>query len=286
MWRGLLAQNLEKATVTVFGIAVDKNCSVGYGAKEAPKRIRVCSEHLPPVSADGVIIPPCLYDMGDVKKYDYLAVREKMAAAKGKSLRLILGGDHSVSIHTQKAYRELKKGKIGIIHIDAHADICDVYHGSKYSHACVNRRALENGYKEEDICLLGIRSYEPQEVEFLRSSKVTVYRADEIRSQGEEEIIRKVVEKFEGYDGIYLSFDIDGVDPAFAPGTGTPEHFGLTSVCVQRILSALYERLPVDVMDLVEVSPPNDINDVTTWLALKYILEILKLHCKKEKNDE
>jgi agmatinase len=125
--------------------------------------------------------------------------------------------------------------------------------------------------------MLGIRSFERQERDFLETSKVTLYTAEQIFEEGIGAVVEKVLQKYEGYDAVYLSLDIDSVDPAFAPGTGTPEAFGLSSKDLLKILTGLIKNLPVRVMDIVEVSPPLDTNNITTWLALKYILEILYL---------
>ncbi len=281
MWRELLSKDFKQADIAVFGIAVDENCSVGRGTAVAPKTMRECSEYLPPYTAKGERLRRVLWDLGDVLQFDYEQVREKMSACQNKKCTIVLGGDHSVSILTEKAFRSLHKGKIGLIHVDAHADICDVYMGSNNSHACVNRRALENGYAAEDIALVGIRSFEEQEVEFLASNPVSVLRADEVEEKGAKAVVEELCEKYVGYDAVYLSFDIDAVDPAYAPGTGTPEPFGLSNLTVLTILKGLVEQLPVKVFDVVEVSPPLDVNNVTTWLALKYILEMINLIDKK-----
>lgn len=269
-WRELNAESFDSAEICLFGIAADEHCSVGKGTASAPSVMRECSAFLPPYTVGGKKIPPILCDMGDVEGYDYAEVEKRMERALGKKLTVMLGGDHSVSILSQKAFRKLVGGRLGIVHIDAHADICDVYDGTEFSHACVLRRALDNGFREEDITLVGIRSYEGQEAEFLSSSRVKVYGASEFSASVAEEII----EKYRDFDGIYVSFDIDAVDPAYAPGTGTPEAFGLHSAEVLKLLTALFGNLPVKMFDLVEVSPPLDVNNVTSWLALKYLLEI------------
>ena len=280
MWRGLLCDDKKDDDIVVFGIAVDENCSCGRGTAEAPRKMRELSEFLPPLTMSGSILPKALFDLGDITSFDYDAVLSKMLDGKGKKLTLMLGGDHSVSILTQKAYRQINSGKRGIIHIDAHADICEFYDGSKNSHACVNKRALDNGFAPEDITLLGIRSYEEQEVEFLKTSPIDIYSADALITDSDK-ILKEIVKKYSDYDGVYLSFDIDAVDPAYAPGTGTPEAFGLPSRTTLEIISRIINLLPVDVMDIVEVSPPLDTNNITSWLALKFILEIIDIINKK-----
>ena len=269
-WRDLNAANFDCADICLFGISADEHCSVGRGAAMAPKVIRKCSAYLPPYTIDGKRIPPLLYDMGDINGYYYAETEKRLNLALKKKLCVILGGDHSISILSQKAFRKLTKGKLGIIHIDAHADICDIYDGYNFSHACVLRRAIDNGFEEEDITMVGIRSFEEQEVSFLSSSKVKVFRAKDFSQSIADEICRK----YQNYDAVYVSFDIDAIDPAFAPGTGTPEAFGLNSIELLKFLLSLFKNLPIRVFDIVEVSPPLDVNNVTTWLALKYLLEI------------
>lgn len=274
-WRGIKSDDFGSSDICLFGIAADEHCSVGRGAAKAPQEMRECSAFLPPFTMAGKKIPPKLFDLGDIEGYDYEKAEKFLSLALEKKLAVVLGGDHSISMLTQKAFRKKVSGKLGIIHIDAHADICDVYDGSEYSHACVLRRALDNGFSEEDIVMVGIRSYEEQEVNFLANSKIKVYSPEALTPETVEEIISK----FRGYDGVYISFDIDAVDPAFAPGTGTPEAFGLHSKTVLGLLIKLFEKLPVRVFDLVEVSPPLDVNDITVWLALKYLLEIFGVVC-------
>lgn len=285
MWRELLTESAEEADVVAFGIPIDENCSVGSGTSQAPRIMRECSEFLPPVTMNGEVIKACLCDVGDICDYDYEKVLEKFSLYKKQKLMLVLGGDHSVSILTQKAYKQVNGGKRGIIHIDAHADICDFYNGSKFSHACVNRRAIENGYLPRDITMLGIRSYEVQETQYLKENPVDIFSPAEVERIGAEEVLRRLCEKYADYDGVYLSFDIDAVDPAYAPGTGTPEAFGFSSKAVLELIKGVLQKLPIDVMDVVEVSPPLDCNNITSWLALKYILEVINIIQKKEKRN-
>ncbi len=281
MWRELLTHDMEKANVAVFGIPIDENASIGKGARLAPQTIRNNSEFLPPYTIDGEEITARVFDFGDVDGYSYESVLEKMQSAIKIGFTIVLGGDHSISILSQKAFKETRGGKVGLIHIDAHADICDTYDSSQYSHACVNRRALDNGYLPEDITMIGIRSYERQEVDFLSKNQIDIYTSNDVRRMGTKEVAKRLLEKYTCYDSVYLSFDIDAIDPAYAPGTGTPEAFGLHSVEVLDIILTIIKDLPVEVMDLVEVSPSLDTNFITVWLALKYFLEIFTVVSKK-----
>lgn len=285
MWREIITHDPNHANIGIFGIAIDENASIERGARLAPSVMREKSEYLPPYTIDGAEIKARVFDDGDVETFDDDAVLRKMRSALKTGFAVVLGGDHSVSILSQKAYRQCAAGKVGLIHIDAHADICDVYDSSKYSHACVNRRALENGYAPPDVTMIGIRSYERQEIEFLTQTPIEIYTSSDVRRLGVQHVIKRLAEKYADYDSVYLSFDIDAVDPAYAPGTGTPEAFGLTSLEVLDIITAVIKELPVGAMDVVEVSPPLDTNCVTVWLALKYLLEVFKIVSEKNKGE-
>ena len=168
-------------------------------------------------------------------------------------------------------------------HLDAHPDICDVYDGSIYSHACTNRRSIDYGYKPENVVLVGIRGFEAQEIEyFSKHPELKVYTTNLCYELGIKEVVNQLKEKFDDRYAIYLSYDIDINDPSYAPGTGTPEAFGLGSRMVLELVLGLIENLPVKAFDIVEVSPNLDCNDITTWLALKTIYEVFKVLINKE----
>jgi agmatinase len=195
---------------------------------------------------------------------------------------VFLGGDHSVSIPLKQAFAKLNQGKrLGIIHFDAHADICDIYDDSKLSHASVNARALENDFKDSDIMMVGIRSFEIQELPFLKNHPHQVLLASQLDTMQDFEIANEIITYFASFDAIYLSVDIDVLDPAYAPGTGTPEAGGLSSRRLLNIIRKLVRQLPIKAMDIVEISPPRDVNDITSWAALKLLLEIFSIKGQK-----
>ena len=287
-FRDLLTEDIKESDVILLGIPYDLGCSCGKGASDAPKVIRELSSFLPPFTADGKTLKNVkIYDYNDVEEYS--KIEEKFTEILNyDKFNLVLGGDHSVSIPTQKAFLDYCRGinKIPvIIHIDAHPDICDFYDGSKYSHACTNMRAIENGYDTKDITLVGIRGYEEQEVIYLANHKeLEVYNASYLNKFGFEEVLKSLFNKYKYSKEhlIYLSYDIDANDPSFAPGTGTPEAFGLNSIELLDFIKELYINLPIKVMDIVEVSPVLDTNNITSWLALKTVYEILGLISEKK----
>lgn len=279
-FRDLLTNDLEESDVILLGIPYDEGCSCGKGASLAPKVIRELSSFLPPFTADGKSLKNLkIYDYKDV--FEFSKIEDKFTEILNcNKFNLVLGGDHSVSIPTEKAFLDyatsLKKTPV-IIHIDAHPDICDFYDGSKYSHACTNKRAIDNGYKTENIVLVGIRGYEEQEVIYLNQHKeLEVYNASYLNEFGFDKVLESLFKKYKDDKYlVYLSYDIDANDPSFAPGTGTPEAFGLNSINLLNFIKELFLNLPIKVIDIVEVSPVLDANNITSWLALKTIYEIL-----------
>lgn len=289
-WRDLKVNSIEEARVVVAGIAYDLSASVGEGASIAPDKLRSLSYHLPAATKDGKSISELkIYDIGNIgdNNTGLNKVYEKSAEIFSlNKFPIFIGGDHSVTIPIQKAFYEYanKLGKIpAIIHIDAHPDFCDVYEGSKVSHACTNFRAYELGYKMDDIVLIGIRGFEEQEIElFSKHPEVSIYTSSLINEE-KVNVLKELKKKFDDKYLIYLSFDIDAIDPSFAPGTGTPETFGLTPTYINNLLNDIIEALPIVAWDIVEIAPPLDINDITSWTALKIMYEVFYTLNKKIK---
>lgn len=289
-FRELLTFDIEESNVILTGIPYDEGCSCGGGANLAPTKIRQLSSFLPPLSMDGELLTKIkLFDSGDLVKrsnyFEYLKEEAYQRLLKNK-FPIFIGGDHSVSIPLEQAfydYCEQNKKIPVIVHLDAHPDICHFYDGSLYSHACTNRRSIEYGYKPENIVLIGIRGFEEQEVEYFKEHpELKVYTANDCYLLGIQKIIDDLKYKFDDRYAIYLSYDVDINDPAYAPGTGTPEAFGLSSRMVLELILGLFENLNIKAFDIVEVSPKLDSNDITSWLALKTLYEVFNVLIKKE----
>lgn len=280
-WRDLQVDTLDEANVFVGSVSFDKNVSIEDGARFAPERLRHLSQFLPPASKDGIDLTTIrIYDFGDIGTNDteFPEIEEKAKEIYMlNQFTVMLGGDHSASIPLEHAFYEVmrKKNKIpAIIHIDAHPDYCDVYHESKFSHACPNYRAYEHGYDIRNIVLMAVRGFELQELHlFSEHPEIEVIKASELVKNGVR-AIRHLKDRFDDRYAIYLSFDIDSLDPAYAPGTGTPEAFGLSTELTNEILTFLVTSLPVKAMDIMEISPRLDINNITSWTALKLLYEI------------
>ena len=281
-FRDLMAKSEEEANVFLCGVPYDKNASVGKGASLAPKVMRELSYDLPALDMLGNNLTKVkIAELGDFDgdNFENLKknIEEKLLSKDG--FHVILGGDHSIAIASERAFFDdcIRRGKTPvIIHMDAHPDICDVYDGSKYSHACPIFRALEYGYKDENITMVGIRGFEAQEIEtFKKHPKLDVFKSFDIKKLGVEALLTLLVSKYRDskYE-VYFSYDIDANDPAYAPGTGTPEAFGLTNFETVAILTGLIANLNVTCLDIVEVAPPLDVNNITSWLALKSLYEV------------
>lgn len=287
-WRDLKVNSIEEAKIIIASIAYDLSTSVGAGASNAPDKLRNLSYHLPAATKDGKsILDAKIYDVGNIGDNN-TGLNNIYAKADNifnlNKFPIFIGGDHSVSIPVQKAFYDYAKklGKIpAIIHIDAHPDFCDVYDGSKYSHACTNFRAYEAGYKLEDIVLIGIRGYEQQEIElFSKHEELKIYTSTLVNEK-KVNVLEELKKKFDDKYLIYLSFDIDAIDPSFTPGTGTPETFGLTPTYVNNLINDMVKYLPIAAWDIVEIAPPLDINDITSWTALKIMYEVFYTLIKK-----
>lgn len=286
-WGELNTAEAAEAKVCIMGIPFDGAVSCGKGAALAPEKIRSLSRYLPATTETGKIIKNLkVYDLGDVAidldwaRYFREVEDRAYNLMKADKFSLFLGGDHSVTIPLHKAFGRYSKEKgfrkIGVIHFDSHADICDTYDGHKWSHACTERRTVEDVIGPEDLAYLGLRSYEVEELEYFEAHpEVLVIKAYDVFRDGYLACYKKLEERFKAYDAVYFTLDIDVVDPAFAPGTGTPEAGGLTSREILELTKLLLGNLPVKAMDIVEVAPPLDQkNDITSWLALKIIYEV------------
>jgi agmatinase len=280
LWADLHRPDLSpaEADFSVIGVPYDGAACARKGAALGPERIRFWSTHLTPFSEDRTRLGNIrICDLGDIpvtdQVRDFGLVREKVAALP--NVPIILGGDHSVSIPVFQAQCQRYEGqRLGVLWVDAHPDLCDVFTGSKLSHACVLRRALEFGIEPQEVCLVGVRSWEDQEIDLIENSGLNVYTAANVAERGMRSVASSVYSKLSDCDAVHISLDIDCLDPAFAPGTGIPDSGGLTSREVITLLKSL-RGLPLVGLDVVEVSPPIDPSEATVFAALKIIMEFV-----------
>lgn len=282
LWAGLNKPGieLENADIVVFGQAFDKAASVRKGAADGPRHIREISYTITPTTEDFELIEDVnVLDLGD---FDNQNQEELFNEVKGNVIKIVkagkfftmLGGDHSVSIPVYQALNESLDDDFGIIHMDAHFDLCDELNGNKLSHGCPTRRATEldkvNG--PDNIYFVGIRSIEMDEIEYMKKNKVNVINARRFSKIGVDKAIEEVVNHMKKFKYVYLTFDIDVLDPGFAAGTGTPQFGGLSPREVLEFLRGIYE-LPIIGFDLVEVAPSLDPSLTSSYAARKIIIE-------------
>ena len=268
----------KQADFSIIGIPYDGLASARKGAAQAPERLRYWSRHLTPFSEDRTRLKDLtVCDLGDIpitdSVRDFELVRQKVATLP--NMPILLGGDHSVTIPIFEGQRErYKNQRLGVLWVDAHPDLCDEFDGSKLSHACVLRRGIEFGIEPHDICMVGLRSWEDQEIDIIENGGVHVYTAADTAERGIRKIADSVRNILNDCDAIHISLDIDCLDPSAAPGTGIPEFGGLTSRDVLNLLKSM-QGLPLVGLDVVEIAPPLDPSESTVFAGLKIIMEYI-----------
>lgn len=285
LWGGLCKGEAStecenRADVVVFGIPYDGNVSYREGTKDGPDAIRKSTEPIPPTTEyfedlSGTIV----VDLGDFYNencnYLFEEVEEKVQElVRQKQFFTMIGGDHSVTIPVLRGIDKAIDHDFGIIHIDAHFDLCDELNGNKLSHGCTERRAieLEHVQDSDNIFFIGIRSAEIDELNFMKDNKVNVIGAANFEQLGTKRVIDTVVGKMKHLKSIYITVDIDSLDPAYAAGTGTPKFGGLTSRQLLDLLKGLFD-LPIIGFDVVEVAPNLDSAMTSVYAAQRIITE-------------
>ncbi len=268
----------EQTDFTILGIPFDGLASARKGAALAPERIRYWSRHVTPFSEDRTrLADMTVCDVGDISFADPASGFPDVAhfIAGLNNIPIILGGDHSVTIPIFEGQRKRFAGqRLGVLWVDAHPDLCDDFDGSRLSHACVLRRGLEYGIEQQDVCLVGLRSWEEQEIDLIEKGHMHVYTAADVAEVGMKSIAADVHKILSRCDAVHVSLDIDCLDPAIAPGTGIPEFGGLGSRDVLTLIHSLH-GLPLAGLDVVEVAPPLDPSEATVFAALKIIMEFI-----------
>lgn len=279
LWSGLVSDTAS-ADVGVLGVPFDGGVSFRRGTSFAPARLRELSSHMACCAEEGQPLSLRVRDYGDVppdlewSRY-FQVVEDQATEILRHPLALFLGGDHSVTIPLTSAFNRSIDGPFGVLHIDSHPDLADMFDGHHWSHACTERRALElPGLSHHHLVFVGLRSFMREEWDFLNEhNEITYHTARTCHLRGVSAIAEDVVEKLRDVQAVYVTLDIDVLDPAFAPGTGTPEGGGLTTRDLLELVRLVIRELPVRAMDIVEVSPPLDHSDITSFAALKIIYE-------------
>jgi agmatinase len=271
--------------VALLGIPYDGGTSYRTGARYGPRHIRDQSSLIRPWNPALKVAPferLRVADYGDVDvapvsiEATFAAIeRDVSALVQAGVTPLSVGGDHSVTLPILRALAR-RHGPLALVHFDAHPDTWDEYFGSKYFHGTTFRRAVEEGLVDgRRVIQIGIRGplYGPEDFDFHATHGLEVLRIEDVKERGTAWAAERL-ERLAGRPA-YCSFDIDAVDPAYAPATGTPEVGGLSSYEALVLVRAL-RSLDLVGADVVEVSPPYDgPGQITSLLAANLLFELL-----------
>ncbi len=279
--------------VAIVGVPFDTGASYRVGARFGPEAIRNVSALLRHHNEvlDVSIFDHCsVVDYGDLPvnpgyiEDSYKMIEEGLLPIlEGGVTPIMLGGDHSVTLPELRAVAK-RYGPVALIHLDSHSDTGDKRFGRRYTHGTPFRRAIE-----EELILVdhsiqaGMRGsiYSRDSLDDARKLGFDLVTSLEIQEQGIDELIRRTRERV-GDAKAFVSFDIDFVDPAYAPGTGTPEVGGFTSSEALRVVRSL-KRLDLIGFDLVEVLPQHDPSQITALLAANIVYEFISLIALRKK---
>ncbi len=302
LWMGLHNPDLllEELHVAVVGVPYDGSVSHAAGAAEAPAVLRDISKGLWPHTENLVGLRSLrLRDLGDVMVAEEDAYATQIAVTatiepvvRAGAIPLVLGGDHSISAGVVAAIHS--SDNLGVLWLDSHPDVMDTFGSlrgkveSRWSHACPLRRICELPHvRADDVLLVGVRDFIPDELAFIRKQGIEVLYARDLSRLSPQEVADRIGQKFARTPQVYISFDIDVLDPAFAPGTGVPIPGGISSRYLYDVILRLFEReqaslrhrghhfLHVAGFDLVEIAPPLDVGRITSLAGMGIISNML-----------
>ncbi|MBO6468814.1 MAG: agmatinase [Pelagibacteraceae bacterium] len=278
-------KNLKDLDYCICGVPWDGGTTNRPGARHGPREVRNASSLIRlyhPVSLKSPYDNFDIADIGDcpVNPADLQDSLNKIKefyenVVTSKTIPLSIGGDHLISLPILRALA--KDRPMGLFQFDSHSDTWDSYFGGyKYTHGTPFRRAIEeNLINPKKYVMLGIRGslYDPDDMKWAKEQGVTIITIDEYYKTGFEKSM-KIVKDTLGDSPSYLTFDIDGIDPTHAPGTGTPEVGGFNVREAQLIIRELNQVNFIGA-DVVEVSPPFDVNNMTSLVGATIAFEIL-----------
>lgn len=276
---------LKEARYVVLGVPFDRTTSFRPGARFGPDAIRQHSWNFETYNFETGIdladVP--VHDLGNTEEYGNAedmakGVREVVAPLweEGKFL-ITFGGDHACAAPVVEGAP--RNDSLGVLYLDAHLDFRDSYLGDRRSHACSARRMVDR-LGASKVVVLGVRSIGRDEKEDNDKIGMRFFSSFDLHRDGIQKVLAKAVDLL-GTEKVYISLDIDGIDPAYAPATGTPEPFGMSPFDVKHIIDATADRLVG--LDIMEVSPPWDQGN-TSALAARLAREaILRVEAHHQK---
>jgi agmatinase len=279
------------ADVAIVGAPFDDAVTHRPGARFGPRAIREAQYTSGSIHSLQLGIEPFevldVIDAGDaniipawIERAHALIYEKVLEVGATGAIPIVLGGDHSITWPSATAIAELRRpGSIGIVHFDAHADTAPDDWGVLGGHGTPMRRLIESGAVQgRNFVQIGLRGYWPpvDVFEWMQAQGLRYHFMREMEERGSEAVIAQAIEEaLDGPDHIYLSIDIDVIDPGLAPGTGTPEPGGMLSREVLRAVRQIASAVDLVGMDIVEVSPPYDHAETTAMIANRIALEAI-----------
>jgi guanidinopropionase len=280
--------HIAQVDIGLVGVPWDTGTTNRPGARHGPRQLRDLSTMIRarhPVSGIEPFVARNCADLGDcpVNPADTMDTLDRVTrffkSVKAAGITpLVAGGDHLITLPVLRGLAQ--DGPLGLVHFDAHTDLFDSYfNGCKFTHGTPFRRAIEEGLLDpKRMIQIGIRGTRAgDDVEWGRDQGVRIVTIEELYDTGLDAIMEEA-RTIVGDQPTYLSFDIDSIDPSYAPGTGTPEIGGFTTFEAQKMVRKL-SGLNLIGADLVEVSPPLDPSGGTAWIGVSMMFEILCLLC-------
>jgi agmatinase len=287
--------------VAILGAPFDDGVSYRPGARFGPRAIRQATYNqgghslqlgvqpfrvLDVVDAGDANVVPAALERGHA-----MIFRKVLEVASTGAVPIILGGDHSITWPAASAVAQVRSpGSIGIVHFDAHADTANDDWGVLSGHGTPMRRLIESGaVKGRNFVQVGLHGYWPPPDVFawMQEQGMRWHLMREIEERGGEAVVADAIsEALDGPDAIYLSVDIDVLDPAMAPGTGTPEPGGMLTRELLRAVRQIVGRVPLAAMDVVEVAPPYDTAEITAMAAHRCVMEAISALAVKKRDGQ
>ncbi len=288
--------------VAIVGAPFDDMVTHRSGARFGPRAIREAQYSSGSLNSLQLRVQPfevlTVVDAGDAnivpsywQRAHAMIYRKVREVAETGAIPIILGGDHSITWPAASAIAEVRRpGSIGIVHFDAHADTAPDSWGQIASHGSPMRNLIESGaVAGKNFVQVGLRGYWPpvDVLEWMREHGLRCHFMTEIEERGAEAVVADAIaEALDGPDAIYLSIDIDVVDPGLAPGTGTPEPGGLLTRELLRAVRQIVGAVDLAAMDVVEVAPPYDWAESTAMIANRTALEAISALAVKRRAGE
>lgn len=275
----------ESARYAIFGVPFDGTSSYRSGSRWAPDAMRKASENFETYNSyfDVDLQDLQIHDAGNIEHYasvdlmlEEITFDVQPIVNDGK-VPIMMGGEHSLTLPCVKACAEKAGDDFGVLVLDAHFDLREDYGGIKNNHACVSRHIIED--VTDNYVSIGVRSGPKEEWVFAKDNDIKYFTSDDVREMGIKPVIAEALDYLDCTQ-IYLSLDMDALDPSFAPGLATPEPFGLTDLDVREVIRIL---APMTIgFDVMEIAPEYD-NGQSALLGTKMLREFIAAHAASEK---